>query len=112
VAARLKQAEEFWFFVVERTEPRGERVWVRSRREPIDGCIAAGISGTEFVSVTALGLDGKPVAIHRKSFAIDDTALVGRLGSESDGPVRQPANSERKHASIQPERRLTPILGW
>ena len=111
MAAGFQPAEEFWFFVVERAEPRGPRLWVWGRCEPIDRSFAASVGGAESVSIGALGAE--PVGVR-------SAALLGGFSTESNWTVREPANSKRKHstivpkrqhAAIEPERELTPIVG-
>jgi hypothetical protein len=126
MAAGLEPAQEFRFYNVERAKPGGARLRIRDSRESgvrrrcesIDRCFATGIGGAESVSIGALR--GKPVGIHTESFGIYDTAFFREFGIKSHRPVREPANSQRKHSpvhsqrqhtSIQPERRLAPIVG-
>ena len=118
MATGSKSAEEFRFDNVQRTEPRGARLWIRDGCESVDGCIAAGFGGAESVSVAALGLDaesiggwnggcwnGKPIRVHNAAF-------LGKFGIKSDRPVREPAiDSQREHQAVQSERKLTSIVG-
>jgi hypothetical protein len=116
MAAGFKSAAEFRFCKVERAESRGARLWIRNRCESwirrgcesIDRCFATVLSGTESFSVGALG--GESVAIHRKSFGIDDTALIGELGIKSDRSVWQPTDSERKYPTVVSERKHAAIV--
>jgi hypothetical protein len=109
MAAGLKPSQEFRFYNVERAESRGARLWVRVRRESwvrrrcesIDRCVAAVLGGAESVSVGALGCE--PVGV-------DDAAVLGRLGSQSDGTFRKPTiNSQRQHAPIFSQRQHAAI---
>jgi len=85
---------------VERSEPRGSRLWVRFRGKPIDCCFAANRFGIN----TARIYRSKPVGIyHTKSFGVDDAALLGGLGIESDRAIGKPADSKCEHSTIDAE---------
>lgn len=121
MAAGFEQAAEFRFCEVERTEPRSTRLRVWHRRQSIERRFAASLGAAEFVSIAALSLDGKSVrSWNCKPIGVDNTALIGGLGTESDRTVGEPADAERKHtpviskcehAPIKSERELTPIVG-
>jgi hypothetical protein len=102
MAAGLKPSQEFRFYNVERAESGVARLRVRHRRESIDRCLAAVLGGAESVRVGALGCE--PVGI-------DDAAVLGRLGSQSDGTFREPPIfSQRQHTPIFSQRQHTPIF--
>jgi hypothetical protein len=106
VAAGSKPVEEFRVYNVELAESRGQGLWLGHRcikRESVDCGFAAGVSGAESVSIGALGAE--PVSIyHTKSFGVDDAALLGRLGIESDRAIGKPADSKCEHSAVVSER--------
>jgi hypothetical protein len=117
VAARFEPVEEFRFFVVERAEPGGARLWLRRGCEPIDCCFATSVGGAKSVCIGALGAEpvgvrnGKPIGVcNSKPVWVHNTALVGRIGPESDRPVGQPADSECEHTAIKSKCQRQPTV--
>jgi hypothetical protein len=111
MAAGFQSAAEFRFYEGERAESGGARLrlrhrresWVRRRCESFERCLAAVLGGAESVRVGALGLAGKPVGVN-------NTEVIGRIGTESDGAIGEPAiNSECKHEAIIAQRQHTAI---
>jgi hypothetical protein len=118
VAAGFKQAAEFRFYEVDRTEPGSTRLRVRHRGQSIERGFAKSVGAAEFVSIGALG--GKPVGgRNSKPIGVHNATFVGRLGTESDWTVGKSSDSQREHASvvskrqhaaINSEREFTPIF--
>ena len=99
MAAGCEPKAEFRFVIVERTEPGSARLRIRHRREPVDGGFAAGVGSAESFSIGALG--GEPFGgWNCKPVGVRHTALLGRLGAESDGTIGKPADPEREHATV------------
>jgi len=97
VAAGSKPPEEFRVYDVERAESGGQGLWFGHkcvRCESVDCGFAAVGGGAESVSVGALVRDTKPIGGCNSRpvwVRVRNTALVGRLGTESDRAIRRPA---------------------
>jgi len=104
VAAGSKPVEEFRVYDVQLAESGGQGLWLGHRCvrcESVDCGFAAVVGGAKSVCIGALVRDTKPIGgCNRKPVWVRNTALVGRLGTESDRAIRRPAVIAKRQPTV------------